>query len=263
LVFIAVLASGWLLYFMLSKLASRAIYYPLRYPAGDWNIQSNLGAEDRWITTADGVRLHAWWIAAAAESPATLFLHGNAGNVTYRGHHAMEIVRAGSSLLVLDYRGYGKSESSPSEEGLYADADAAYESLVRAGFAAEQIILHGESLGSAVAVDLAVRRGCRGVILEAPLASASKMAGVVLPLLGPLLVSGFDTEATIPRLRAPLLVIQGDRDEVVPYSQGQAVFKAAPQPKQFWTIRGGGHNNIVAAGGTEYAERLRAFYRSL
>lgn len=170
---------------------------------------------------------------------------------------------AGSSLLLLDYRGYGKSEGKPSERGLYADAAAAYAFLQSNGYEANQIILHGESLGTAVAVDLAIQQPCAGVVLEAPLASVSKMAAQVLPGLGPLLVKGFDTERKIARLHAPLLILHGDRDEVVPFAQGQAVFAAAPEPKQFWRVIGAHHNDLLHATGTAYPERLREFYEQV
>lgn len=245
---------------VLRLFASRMIYYPMRYPAGEWGVQRELGAKDVWLTARDGVRVHGWWLAVGESRVTTLFLHGNAGNVTHRARHAAEIAGAGSSLLVIDYRGYGKSEGSPSEQGLYADADAAYEWLGARGHAPEGIIVHGESLGTAVAVDLAVRRACAGVILEAPLESVGKMAGTVLPVVGPVLAGGFDTLGKIGRLRVPVLIIHGDRDEVVPQWQGRGVYQAAREPKWFWSVTGAGHNDLVYAAGGEYRERLKEFY---
>jgi fermentation-respiration switch protein FrsA (DUF1100 family) len=192
-----------------------------------------------------------------------LFLHGNGGNITHRAQHALEITGAGSSVLLLDYRGYGRSEGRPTEDGLYTDADAAYEMLRAAGYSPDQIVIHGESLGTAVAVDLAVRKRCAGVILEAPLRSAGKIAGRVMPLIGPLLVRGFDTESKVGRLGSPLLIIHGDLDEVVPFSHGRAVFDAAAQPKQFWTVAGAHHNDLLAMAGPLYSERLHQFYSDL
>jgi uncharacterized protein len=247
-------------YFVFSKLAAQLIYYPMKYPAGDWSVGSALGAEERWLTTSDGVRIHTWWIAVPESKLATIFLHGNAGNITHRSRHAEHITRAGSSLLLVDYRGYGRSEGSPSEAGLYRDANAAYDSLIAGGYEPSQIILHGESLGTAVAIELAVRRGCGGVILESPLRSAGRIAGAILPFVGPMLVSGFDTESRIAQLRAPLLIIHGNRDEVVPFSHGQALFTAAPEPKWFWEIQGGNHNDLLFTGAKEYRQRLQDFY---
>src|SRR6185436_11545949 len=106
----------------------------------------------------------------------------------HRIDHMRAIAAAGSALLILDYRGYGKSEGKPSESGLYADADAAYQWVIDKGYAAKQIVIHGESLGSAVAVDLASRKPCAGVVLEAPFNSAGQVAASVLPLVGPLVM---------------------------------------------------------------------------
>jgi len=139
--------------------ASRAPYYPLKYPSGFWELQSALGAKDVWLLTSDGVRLHAW-LAMAPQAPlVTLYLHGNAGNVTHRFLQIREITAGGSSVLMLDYRGYGKSGGSPSEHGLYADADAAYLYLLDHGYSARHIVLQGESLGTAVAVGSCIQKG--------------------------------------------------------------------------------------------------------
>jgi fermentation-respiration switch protein FrsA (DUF1100 family) len=245
---------------VLSALADRAIYYPMKYPAGDWSVQRVLAAEDRWITASDNIRLHAWWVPSSASSLATVFLHGNAGNITHRAGHALAITSAGSSVLLLDYRGYGKSDGTPSEAGLYADADAAYESLTHSGYPPERIVLHGESLGCAVAVDVAVRKQCAAVILEAPFESMRRMAARVVPFVGPLLVHGFDTLRKVRRIRVPLFVMHGDQDEIVPFSQGTAVYNAAPQPKSFWRVEGGHHNDLLEAAGPDYVTRLRTFY---
>jgi fermentation-respiration switch protein FrsA (DUF1100 family) len=248
---------------VLENLINRAIYYPMQYPAGCWEAQALIRAQDRWLQTADGVRLHSWWVPSLGNSVATLFLHGNGGNITHRAQHAVEITGSGSSVLLLDYRGYGRSEGRPTEVGLYADADAAYEMLRAAGYSPDQIVIHGESLGTAVAVDLAVRKRCAGVILEAPLRSAGMIAGRVMPFIGPLLVRGFDTESKVGRLRSPLLIIHGDLDEVVPFSHGHAVFDAAAQPKELWTVAGAHHNDLLAMAGPLYCERLHQFYSAL
>jgi uncharacterized protein len=259
----AVILLSALLPLMLRHIVNQFVYYPMRYPQGDWDLQAALGAEDVWLTTRDGVQLNAWWFPSAGSQIATLFLHGNAGNVTHRVDHAQAVKDAGSAILVIDYRGYGKSKGQPGEHGLYLDAAAGYEKLRRLGYSADRIILHGESLGTAVAVDLASRERCAGVILESPLASLSEMAGQVLPIIGPLLAHGFNTDKKIRRVHAPLLIIHGDADEVVPFSQGQAVFKAANEPKQFWQIPGAHHNDLLYVAGPSYVARVRAFYQTL
>lgn len=256
---IAALGLIGLLYYF----ANRSVYFPLKYPAGDWERQSAVDASDAWMETSDGVKIHGWWLRRNDSPWATLFLHGNAGNVTHRAAHMQEIAAAGSSVLVLDYRGYGKSSGSPSEEGLYRDSEAGFIYLLGQGYRAERIILQGESLGSAVAIDLASRRPCAGLILEAPFTSASDVAATVVPYLGPLLVRGFNSVPKIRWIRVPKLFLQGDRDQVVPLRLGQKLFAAAQGQKTFWVIPGAGHNNILEVAGSEYRERLHAFYESL
>jgi fermentation-respiration switch protein FrsA (DUF1100 family) len=250
-------------YAMLRKVADRFIYYPMRYPQGAWELQTKAGAEDRWLTTSDGTRLNAWWFPKRDARFATVFLHGNAGNVTHRIDHALAVRDAGSAFLVVDYRGYGKSQGQPNENGLYQDADAAYTELLHLGYAQDRIIVQAESLGTAIAVDLATRKQCVGVILESPLMSAGRMAGTVLPFLGPLVVRGYDTYSKIARVHVPLMVIHGDADEIVPFSQGRAVFNAANEPKLFWSVAGAHHNDLLEVAGPEYVARLRDFYDRL
>jgi len=244
-------------------LANRAVYYPQKFPAGDWELQRQIGASDVWLTTYDGVRLHAWWVRREGSPLVTLFLHGNAGNVTERASHIREITEAGSSVLVLDYRGYGRSSGWPTEAGLYRDSEAGFTHLLGMGYREREIILHGESLGTAVAIDLANRRPCAGLILEAPFTSAADVAATVLPVLGPMLVSGYNSLPKIRWVREPKLFIQGDRDEIVPLRLGQALFAAAQAPKSFWIIPGAGHNNILETAGADYRAKLNAFYESL
>ena len=243
--------------------ASRAPYYPMKYPSGFWELQSKLGAEDVWLLTSDGVRLHAWWVMAPQASLVTLYLHGNAGNITHRLLPIREITAAGSSVLMLDYRGYGKSGGSPSEHGLYADADAAYLYLLDHGYSARHIVLQGESLGTAAAVDLAARKECAGVVLEAAFTSGRDVANTVLPVIGPLLFRGFDSKGKIATIRAPLLFFHGDRDEIIPLKLGRRLFEAAPEPKYFIEIPGAGHNDLVETAGSSYRERLHEFYGQL
>jgi fermentation-respiration switch protein FrsA (DUF1100 family) len=248
---------------MFQQLLNRVVYYPMRYPQGEWNLQDQVGAQDLWLTTRDGIRLNAWWFPKPGSRLATLFLHGNAGNVTHRVDHAHAINSAGSAILVLDYRGYGKSEGHPSEHGLGLDAEAGYDALSKLDYDPAHIIIQGESLGSAVAVELASRRPCAGLILESPFASLGEMAATVLPVIGPLVAFGFNTKTTIRRVHTPLLIMHGDADEIVPFSQGQAVFAAANPPKDFWRIPSAHHNDPLYVAGDQYIQRLHTFYSSL
>jgi fermentation-respiration switch protein FrsA (DUF1100 family) len=247
---------------MIGSPLSRFVFFPIRYPEGDWHLQERARAEDVWLTTADGVRIHGWWFATNAADCATLFLHGNAGNVTHRIDHAHAVVEAGSSVLVLDYRGYGKSTGVPAERGLYRDADAGYDWLIAAGFGSDRVIIHGESLGAAVATELAARRACAALVLESPFSSLNDMANMLVPFLGGALIRGFDTRTRIERVRCPLLIIHGDADEIIPISQAKTVFAAANEPKTFWPVHRAGHNDILYHAGDEYVARLKRLYNS-
>lgn len=240
---------------------NKFIFYPARYPEGQWRVQAEVGARDVQLVTADKVSIHAWWFPVEQCDRATLFLHGNAGNVTNRVDHALAINEAGSSVLVVDYRGYGKSKGTPTETGVYRDADAGYDWLTASGFPAQKIVLHGESLGTAVAVELAGRRPCAALVLEAPFTSLAAMADKVVPHLGGVLVRGFATASRIRQVTVPKLIIHGEADDIVPVSQGQAVFDAAQEPKTFWRVPRAGHNDLLDYAGGEYITRLQTLYR--
>jgi fermentation-respiration switch protein FrsA (DUF1100 family) len=254
-------------YLALCYIANRSVYFPAKYPEGLWDAQALLRATDVWLDTEDGVRIHAWSIPRDGAFFVTLHLHGNAGNITHRYPQFREILAAGSTILALDYRGYGKSHGKsnarPTERGLYRDAEAAYNYLLKTGFRPDHIIVHGESLGTAVAVDLAARRPCAAVVLEAPFPSAKDVARTVAPAIGPMLIWGFDSRAKIGRIHAPVFFIHGDRDEVIPLRLGQDLFAAAREPKSFWLVPGAGHNDIAEAAGASYRQRLQSFYEGL
>ena len=260
---IAVAFGILLLRALLYYFATRATYIPSKYPEGDWDLQQLVCASDAWMETSDGVKIHGWWVQRKDSPLVTLFLHGNAGNITHRTPRVQEIIAAGSSVLMLDYRGYGKSNGLPSEPGLYRDGEAGFIYLLGKGYKPAQIILHGESLGTAVAIDLASRRPCAALILEAPFTSAGDVAATMVPVIGPLLVRSFDSLPKIRWIRMPMLFLQGDRDEVVPLRLGQKLFAAAQGAKTFWVIPGAGHNDILETAGAEYGHRLTAFYESL
>ena len=217
--------------------------------------------EDTWFTAEDGVRLHGWFVPAPAPAATTdtatlLWFHGNAGNIGDR-LETLELLhrRFRLHILLFDYRGYGLSEGRPSEEGLYRDASAALAYLRRhPRVRPEGIVFFGQSLGSAVAVELATRETPRGLILEAPFTSVRAMGKAVFPFLPISLLVGdqFNSLERIPRVRAPLLILHGDRDEVVPFQQGEALYRAANEPKTFLRIPGAGHNDLVDSGAAAY-----------
>jgi fermentation-respiration switch protein FrsA (DUF1100 family) len=245
---------------MWNRLIERLIFFPTR---GVDLRPEQLGVEGQelFLTTEDGVRLHAFFLPAAGASRALLFLHGNAGNASHRLPNAAALARLGIHVLLPDYRGYGLSEGRPSEAGVYADARAGLAHLVGAvGVPEERIVVFGRSLGGAVAVDLARDRKLAGVILESTFTSAS---GVVRQsfgsLLAPLARGRFESDAKIGRIRSPLLFFHGDRDELIDFELGRALFEAAPEPKAFETIAGAGHNDTVQVGGQAYFARIGRF----
>ncbi|MCP5057498.1 MAG: alpha/beta hydrolase [bacterium] len=222
--------------------------------------QVGLSGEDVFLEAADGVRIHGFWLPAEGATRALLFLHGNAGNASHRLPNAAELVALGTSVLLLDYRGYGLSDGSPSEAGVYADARAGLGYLIEErGIPEDRIVVFGRSVGGAVAVDLVQDRAIAGLILESTFTSVSAMARSLLPLAAPFVRGHFDSESKIARLRAPLLFFHGDRDEIVPYGLGRQLFEAAPGPKAFETIEGAGHNDTTTIGGRPYFERIGRF----
>jgi len=157
---------------------------------------------------------------------------------------------------------HGRSEGTISEQGTYEDARAALAYLrARDDVDPGAIVLFGQSLGAAVATELAAREECLALVLEAPFASIREMARVAFPLLplGPFLKTRYDVAERIKDVRAPLLVLQGDRDEVIPIDQGKKVFAAATAPKEFYAVRGAGHNDTFEAGGAAYFEAIKSF----
>lgn len=251
------------LYGVASLAASRLVYEPVRYPNGWWEMQPELGARDVWLRTRDGVTLHGWFVDSPGSRAVALYLHGNGDNLSVRPGHLREMAAAGTGVFIIDYRGFGRSEGWPTERGLYRDADAAYDYLIASGYEPGQIVIYGESLGSAVAADLAARRPGAALILECPITSVTDMARRTVPVLGPLFVRGFDARRKIRRVRVPVLIMHGDDDRRVPYAIGRSLFEAANEPKQFWTVEGARHQNIVEVAGTRYRERLQGFYEDI
>ena len=248
-------------------LERKLIYFPQR---GHDLVPRDLGLafDDLTLTAEDGVRIHAWYLPPPGEARWTVLLaHGNGGNISHRLDRTLFLQsKLGAAVLLFDYRGYGRSEGSPDEEGTYRDARAAHRWLVEEKrVPQERLVLFGESLGSAVALDLALSRPCRALVLESPFASVPAMARAVYPFLplSALVRTRYENEAKAPRLRVPLLVLHGERDEIVPFAQGRRVFAAAPEPKRFYAIPGAGHNDTYLVGGDAYWDAVRDFLETL
>ena len=245
------------------------IFFPERDLAGDPG-QAGLEFEDVFFAASDGVRLHGWFVPG--ESRTTLvWFHGNAGNIGHRVDNLSLLHRRTDlSIFIFDYRGYGRSEGNISEEGTYLDGQAAldYIRLQKGRDLETEVILFGRSLGAGVAVEMAARNRVRGLILESAFSSVRGMAKRVYPLLPSAVVASFlkteyDSLSKIRGVEAPVMVLHGDRDRVVPFEQGLELFAAANEPKRFYTIRGAGHNDTYVVGGEEYFDALRDFVRDL
>jgi fermentation-respiration switch protein FrsA (DUF1100 family) len=254
---LAALFAGLVLLLVASE--NRLIYFPqaaLDSKPSDWGLSS----EDFPVRTADGVALAGWWIRGRGET-VLVYFHGNAGNASHRLERARDLVQVlGLDVVLMDYRGYGESGGRPSEEGLYADGEAIVAAVAARGVGAERIVLFGESLGGAVALETARRRPCRALVLEAPFLSIPEMARAVYPFVPGFLVrTRFDNAARIAQLELPKLVVQAERDDVVPPRQTRRLFDLAAPPKSYYVIPGARHNDTAAVGGRAYLEVWRGF----
>jgi fermentation-respiration switch protein FrsA (DUF1100 family) len=239
-----------------------ALNQMLFYPERDSGVTPRIaGLEYREleVETEDGERLHAWWIPASGERIAcALFAHGNGGNIAGRIPHAAALGAAGIDVLLFDYRGYGASSGSPSEEGTYLDARAALAALREQPEAAASPTLYiGESLGGAIALWLAIEEPPDGLVLQSTFTSVRDAAKKHFPFVpAQLMPDAYPSLSRIRRLRAPLLVMHGTRDEIVPFSHGEELFAAAPEPKRMHVFDGLGHNDLLLFAETEYAQAI-------
>ncbi|OJA07462.1 lysophospholipase [Halomonas sp. QHL1] len=228
-----------------------------------------LAWEEVTLTTEDDVALDAWWIPAPVPRASLLFLHGNAGNISHRLESIAQFQRLGLSVLIIDYRGYGRSEGSPSEAGTALDARAAWQWLRdEAEQEAGEIVLFGRSLGAAVAAELAAsldeqQSTPAAVILESPFRSVPELAQQLYPFLPARWFARIEypVETYVTRISAPLLVIHSRDDEIIPFAQGEAVYQAAREPKQLLEIQGG-HNIGFLDSEPAYSAGIDAFLRS-
>lgn len=242
---------------------NKFIYFPTPYPGGMYEDARFIrGLKDSMIVAEDGVRIHAWFAPADSAIATLVMSHGNAGNISHRIEIIRRLQNTGFNVLMFDYRGYGKSEGSPSEEGIYKDGAAAYDyAALIPGVDPKKIFLWGTSLGGAVAVDVATRRPAAGLILESTFSSARDVARTAYPFLPVHLVlrTRLDSFEKIRQIRIPVLIIHGDRDSIIPIGLGRKLFEAANDPKEFFVIAGADHNDVFFVGGRRYLEKSRDF----
>jgi len=219
--------------------------------------------EDHEVMTPDGVLLHAWLLRSQKPCGVTvLFFHGNAGNISHRLENASLLSQRGLDVFLVDYRGYGRSNGEPSEQGLCTDAGASFEYLLNLGLEEEQIAVFGRSLGGAVAVDLAAGDDrVRRLALESTFTSVPDLARVFIPFLpvGAIMRTKFKSRNKVGKIACPKLHLHGTRDDLIPYENGRALYEASSEPKAFFPIEGAGHNDTYDVGGEPYFDALTGF----
>jgi len=217
--------------------------------------------EDVAVTTEDGVSLHGWFIPAKESKVTVLFFHGNGGNISFRMETIRILHSLGLDLLLFDYRGYGKSEGTPGEQGTYKDATAIWNYLAsERNIPANNIVLMGRSLGGAVASWLAEIESPRCLILESSFTSLADIGADVYPFIPVRMLSRiqYSTIERIKNIRCPILVVHSPQDEIIPFHHGEELFSAAHPPKEFLRITGG-HNDGFIISEKIYAEGIRSF----
>ena len=244
-----------ILFYVLRRLEHMATYHPEPYvPGPNWSLPAN--GEEVWVKVTDGERVHGWFLRAK-EQPAiatVLHCHGNGGNLSSVVWVAQELTKRGFDTMIFDYRGYGRSEGRLRDEwGLYADAEAVYNHLVRErGVTADKLALYGQSRGTTAAIDLASRLPCGALIVESGLSSASDMGAVSFPWLPRqlhfLARNRFESARKMAEVKCPALIAHGTKDPVIPVDQGRKLYESAPDPKRLVIVEGGDHFLFGSAG---------------
>lgn len=257
--------SPFILIVLLRWFENRQTYHPTAAMESD---ASRLGRpwEVAEFVASDGPRLHGWFFPAATNSPrreqVLLHCHGNGGNVSHRLGVADALLSSGVGVLLFDYRGYGRSEGHPSEEGTYRDAQAAYGWLREKGIAATNILVFGESLGGGVAVELARREAVGGLILQSTFTSVPDLGAELFPFL-PVKWLGrirYDTLAKLPRVEVPVLLMHSREDTLIRFAHAERNFGAARDPKRLVEIAGD-HNDFLEAGRAEFVAGFEGWLR--
>jgi fermentation-respiration switch protein FrsA (DUF1100 family) len=211
------------------------------------------------LDTADGERVIAWQVPPRGDAPLFLYFHGNGGALRYRVDRFRALTADGSGLVALSYRGYAGSSGRPSEEGLLLDAAAAH-AFAASHHPASKLVVWGESLGSGVAVALAAEKPVAGVVLEAPFLSAVDIGAAAYPYIPVrwLMKDQFRSDLRIGKVKAPVLILHGDRDAVVPIESGERLYALINSPKRFVRFPGGGHEDLGSRGAVEAAKAFLA-----
>ena len=248
-------------YFFYPEIENTFVFYPdhtLESVPADWA----LDYEDVFFEARDRTRLHGWFFPLPGKAPTILFCHGNAGNISHRIDNVKKLLDYGLQVFIYDYRGYGRSDGTPSEKGIYHDGLAAYDYLVeQRKIPPGRIIPFGRSLGAAVAIEIAVKREVRSLIIESAFTSTKEMAKQMLlfQLISPFIPPNYNNLKKIKDITVPKLIIHGENDSLIPFSMGKRLYHAAGAPKYFFPIQRAGHNDTYVVGGRKYFEGLAGF----
>ncbi len=242
----------------------RFIFFPTRYPDGDWEgrERAKVPVDEVEFTISDGTRLVAWHAKAPGSRCTFLYFHGNAGNIADRLDVLEALAEIGVSTFAVDYRGYGKSGGTPSAPGILADAEGAWAHLtLRIGEPANRVVLFGKSLGGACAIDLAYRVPAKGLVVQSAFTSLADVAARAIPLFPAkwFLRENMNSVMKIGAAKCPTLVVHSKGDEIVPFSHGVKLFAAAPEPKWFAEYSGIGHNDLIVVRRAEWLKDLSEF----
>jgi len=240
----------------------KMIYYPSR-DIEQMPAQRGWKFDDVWLTAVDGTKINGWFVPSDHDGRLTVLLfHGNAGNISHRLEKLAILRSLGANVFIVDYRGYGRSEGTPNEPGTYLDAQAAYDHLTKERkIAPSTVIVYGESLGSAVAVDLASRTTLGGVVIEEAFTSIADVSQRMYPFLPVrwLVRNKYDSLGKISQINAPLLILHSRDDEYFSLRHAERLLAAAREPKQLVVLRGG-HNDAFLVSEQTYREALKQFF---
>jgi uncharacterized protein len=240
----------------------RFIFFPTR--TGDWAAagRAPYPIEEVGFVTGDGIRLFSWYLRVEHPIGTVLYFHGNAGNLSDRLSQIISLGRIGADVLIVGYRGYGRSEGSPSEAGVYRDAEAAYRYLIEERHVfPSRLVIFGESLGSGPAIELAAHRPCAGIVLQSAFTSVGDMAAHAVPLVPVrwLVRTKFDNVAKLPSIRAPKLFIATRADEVVPFAQTRRLYDVSSEPRTWIEFDDCGHNTLFGLHEPEWSRAIADF----
>ncbi|HEY9790783.1 MAG TPA: alpha/beta hydrolase [Candidatus Obscuribacterales bacterium] len=256
---------------MSPALYNKRLFRPAKYPEGEWSLDhlEGIPREDVYFCAPDGSRLHGWLFHRPNSKFIHLFSHGHSGNLTGRLSLVALLLRANASVLIYDYRGYGHSEGRPTISGVCEDGIAAYDFLVREkGYTPAEIVLYGESLGCAITSEIAAARPCAGIVLQSGFTSLKDIGGEYMPItrLYPHFMYPRPLLDNVKRMsmdRRPLLIIHGQKDQVVPFRHAQRIFEEAAQPKMFVELPEAAHSDIWSVSPAAYVDAVKSFLESL